>query len=45
VIYALAQWVTLVSFEKVTGQPYTVFKVSNEEFSNFKPLVDDKQCR
>lgn len=29
---------------QLENQPYTVFEVSNEEFLDFKPLVDDKQC-
>lgn len=42
-IYVPAQWVTLIRCAKVTGKQYTVFEVSNEEFLDFKPLVDDKQ--
>lgn len=43
-IYVPSQWVTLIRCAKVTGKPYTVFEVSNEEFLDFKPLVDDKHC-
>lgn len=43
IIYVPAQWITLISCAKVTGNPYKVFEVSNEEFLNFKPLVDEKQ--
>jgi len=32
VIYALVQWVILVSFAKVTGEPNTVFGVSDRVF-------------
>lgn len=43
VIYVPPQWVTVISCAKVTGNPYKVFEVPNEEFLDFKPLVDDKQ--
>jgi len=43
-IYVPAQWVTLISCAKVTGKPYTVIELSNEDFLDFKPLVDDKLC-
>lgn len=36
-IYVLSQWVTLIRCAKVTGKPYTVFEVSNEDFLDFKP--------
>lgn len=43
-IYVPSQWVTLIRCAKVTWKPYTVFEISNEEFLDFKPFVDDKQC-
>ncbi|KAF0699609.1 Uncharacterized protein FWK35_00038188 [Aphis craccivora] len=43
VIYIPAQWVTLISCAKVNGKPYKVIEVSNEEFLDFKPLVNEKQ--
>lgn len=43
-IYVPIQWLTLISclLEQVTGKPYTVIEISNEDFLDFKPLVDDK---
>lgn len=43
-IYVPAQWFTLIRCAKVTGKPYTVIEVSNEDFLDFKPLVDEKLC-
>lgn len=42
-IYVLDQWVTLIPCAKVIGDPYTVFEISNTDFLNFKPLVEDSQ--
>lgn len=43
-IYVPAQWVTLVRCAKVTGTPYMVNELSYDEFLDFKPLVEGKQC-
>jgi len=43
IIYVPAQWVTLITCAKVIGKPYTVIEVSNDEFLDFKPLVNDKK--
>jgi len=40
-IYVPSQWVTLIRCAKVTGKPYTVFEVSNEEFLD--SLVESKK--
>lgn len=41
-IYVPVQWITLVRCAKVTGKPYLVTEVSNEDFLNFKGIVEDK---
>lgn len=41
IIYVSFHWVTLVQCTKVTGQPHNVIEVSNQEFLNFKPIVQD----
>lgn len=43
-IYVPIQWLILISCAKVTGKLYTVIEVSNEDFLDFKPLVDNKLC-
>lgn len=40
VIYVPAQWVTLVRCAKVK-KPYIVFEMSNQDFLDFKPLVEN----
>lgn len=39
-IYVPAQWVTLVRCAKVK-KPYIVFEMCNQDFLDFKPLVDN----
>lgn len=41
-IYAPLQWVTLIRCAKVTGNPYVVEEIANEEFLNFKSIVEVK---
>lgn len=41
-IYVPVQWVTLVRCSKVTDNPYVVTEIANEEFIDFKPIVEDK---
>jgi len=42
-IYVPAQWITLVRCAKVTGKPYIVFEMDNNEFLDFKPLVKENR--
>lgn len=43
IIYVPMQWVTLVQSAKVTKQPYLVIQMSNNEFLDFKCLVENQQ--
>lgn len=43
IIYVPMQWVTLVQSAKVTNQPYLVIQMSNNEFLDFKCLVENEQ--
>lgn len=41
IIYVPMQWVTLVQSAKVTKEPYLVIQISNNEFLDFKWLVEN----
>lgn len=41
-IYVPVQWVMLIRCAKVTGNPYVIKEIANEEFLDFKPIVEDK---
>lgn len=40
-MYVPADWISLVMSAKINGEPYRVQIVANEEFLNFKPLVEN----
>jgi len=41
VIYVSSQWVTLVRCAKLNKNSYLVFEMPNEDFLNFKPMVEN----
>lgn len=43
IIYEPSQWITLVRFAKLNKNLYVVYELSNEDFLNFKPLVENKE--
>lgn len=43
IIYVPSQWITLVRCAKLNKNLYVVYEMSNEDFLNFKPLVENKE--
>lgn len=43
IIYVPSQWITLVRCAKLNKNVYVVYELSNEDFLNFKPLVENKE--
>jgi len=43
IIYVPSQWMTLVRCAKLKKNLYVVYELSNEDFLNFKPLVENKE--